>query len=628
MRRGFIGGCLFVSLSLGVLAAEPVVAVHVSELTQALATMTAHSQTPTGTGTTGYEWWTPWWHYFVMEESLKEALRSDGTAFVVVTDADISAGALLNADGTPRYPIVISLASEAIRDDEIEPLRAYVAAGGFLFVGASAFTRNPDGTARGDFALASEMGLHAATAGLDNWSLHSSFAKVGDHRLVAHIPSGTLLWRMPTTADDTSWGISPEHYRPLNHHFWQVRAGDATVVANLGTSPYIATKSYGLGRFIYHAAMQPLIGNGGPAPGMYAYGIFRNAIEWAFEAAGVPIVKVSPWPYPYNAAYIMRHDYENHQWEIGDIEASARNEHSLGARGDYYFCTGTLRDEMGNSVTAVAGLRNAVTLYGATIGPHNGGLSNPNNPNLAINEYEYWHWGLDEALDAHPAGYADGSEYARASLSIAFADIDRWLAGLTTDRRTYVSPYFNQTREGSFQIAEALGVTASGEQKLSPFPHWTLSTQTPGRRYSFVSLPVSDWFISDDVAQTMDEYHTSATVHALVDYYYGLGALINCYTHLGTYGGLPYDYLGYCATLPALWSANTASITDWWGRRSPVRLSSSCSAVGSTLVTTISVTGAMDPDTAIELAIPNWTTVADSLVVTLNGMPAGLDRSR
>ena len=63
-------------------------------------------------------------------------------------------------DGSPRYPILISLASEAIADNEIAPLRDYVATGGFLFVGSSAFTRNPDGTTRGDFALANEIGLH------------------------------------------------------------------------------------------------------------------------------------------------------------------------------------------------------------------------------------------------------------------------------------------------------------------------------------------------------------------------------------------------------------------------------------------------------------------------------------
>ena len=66
-----------------------------------------------------------------MPESVKEALHSDGTAFTVIGDSNISAGALLT-NGQPAYPILISLASEAIRDDEIAPLTNYVAAGGFL----------------------------------------------------------------------------------------------------------------------------------------------------------------------------------------------------------------------------------------------------------------------------------------------------------------------------------------------------------------------------------------------------------------------------------------------------------------------------------------------------------------
>ena len=77
-----------------------------------------------------------------MPDSAKEALRSDGTAFAVVSDADISAGGLLDANGLPMYPIVVSFAAEAVSDDEIAPLTNYVAAGGFLLVGSSAFTRN------------------------------------------------------------------------------------------------------------------------------------------------------------------------------------------------------------------------------------------------------------------------------------------------------------------------------------------------------------------------------------------------------------------------------------------------------------------------------------------------------
>ena len=53
----------------------PLVAIHVSEHTQALDS--------------GGAWYTSW-HYFVMYESLKEALRSDGTPFVEISDAQIA----------------------------------------------------------------------------------------------------------------------------------------------------------------------------------------------------------------------------------------------------------------------------------------------------------------------------------------------------------------------------------------------------------------------------------------------------------------------------------------------------------------------------------------------------------
>ena len=95
-----------------------------------------------------------------MPDSVKEALRSDGTAYEVRGRRGHQRGRLLAANGQPRCPIVISLASEAIRDDEIAQLTNYVAAGGTLLVGSSAFTRNTNGTPRGDFALANQMGVH------------------------------------------------------------------------------------------------------------------------------------------------------------------------------------------------------------------------------------------------------------------------------------------------------------------------------------------------------------------------------------------------------------------------------------------------------------------------------------
>src|SRR5262245_56219937 len=89
-------GIALVGLALAALPAraqvtQPVVAIHDSELTRALESMPASGATPTGAGTTGNQWWPTDWHYFVMPESMKEALRSDGTPFAVVSDANITA---------------------------------------------------------------------------------------------------------------------------------------------------------------------------------------------------------------------------------------------------------------------------------------------------------------------------------------------------------------------------------------------------------------------------------------------------------------------------------------------------------------------------------------------------------
>ncbi len=124
-----------------------------------------------------------------MPDSVKEALRSDGTAFTVVGDSNITAGVLLT-NGVPQYPIVISLASEAIRDDEIAQLTNYVAAGGFLLVGSSAFTRNTNGTTRGDFAIANQMGVHMVVPGLTNWTPTTRLPRLRITFWSADIPSG------------------------------------------------------------------------------------------------------------------------------------------------------------------------------------------------------------------------------------------------------------------------------------------------------------------------------------------------------------------------------------------------------------------------------------------------------
>src|SRR5208282_594749 len=172
-----------------------------------------------------------------------------------------------------------------------------------------------------------------------------------------------------------------------------------------------------------------------------------------------------------------------------DLESSASWESGHGVKGDYYFCTGTLRVEMTNDPAVIDSLRQAVTLYGATIGPHNGGLPDPNNSSLVLSNYDYWHWGPDEALNDSPPGYASGEAYAQTSVANSFNDAEGWLAGITNGIRSWAAPYFNGTRDASYNLLDQLGVKTAGEQKMSPFPHGTFSTQTAGKRYGFVSLP-------------------------------------------------------------------------------------------------------------------------------------------
>jgi hypothetical protein len=591
-----------------------------------------------------------------MPESVEEALRSDGTPFQVVGDTNIIAGHLLDSNGLPQYPIVVSLASEAISDPEIARFTNYVAAGGFLFVGSSAFTRNTNGTTRGDFAFANAMGVHMVNTNLSNWTQDGFFSNAISHQLVSHIPSGQLSWRMPYSAEDIPEGLSPSHPNNYYHLAWLVQAGDATVVANGGyffagnnNSPYLLVKSFGRGYFIYDAGMQPLIGHSAFDSGMYAYGIFRNAITWAFQSAKLSIPRLSPWPYPYDAAVEFRHDFEAFTNFIDSTEASAQTENSITnafgqpARGDYYFCTGALRTQYDptDQANEIASLKRAISLYGATISSHNGGLTNAQNPALGPFDYDYWHWGPDEALDLTnppPPGYPDGKTYALTSISNSFSDLRGWGLTNSSGLTEWASPNFNSTREGSKQILNQLGIATAGEEKVGPFPHWTLSAQTSGYRYPFLSLPVSDWYVGGQIGQGMEE-QTLDSVDAEVDYYYNLGALINQYGHSSSAGGtgitddgvttspeVQMEYVVHSMAKPRVWPANADILYNWWLKRSTVQVTPAGAINGNQVTTSMAIAGASDTNTAVEFFAPS--TNYTGLQVLTNGVSAGMARYR
>jgi hypothetical protein len=167
-----------------------------------------------------------------------------------------------------------------------------------------------------------------------------------------------------------------------------------------------------------------------------------------------------------------------------------------------------------------------------------------------------------------------------------------------------------------------------------------LSTLTPGKRYSLLTEPVSDWFVGGLVAQSLEPWHppgvqTSQTLHAGIDFYYGLGALINFYSHtlstgLGDAGQLVPDYITYSLNTnlhPRLWSANAASVYQWWLARSNAQISVACTTNGSQTIASFAIAGATDIKTSVELLIPGTNSVCAVLVFT-NGTLASTNAYR
>ena len=293
----------------------------------------------------------------------------------------------------------------------------------------------------------------------------------------------------------------------------------------------------------------------------------------------------------------------------------------------------------------IGSLRSAVTNYDATIGPHNGGSVNP-NCSRPVGDYQYWHWGPDEALDIE-----GGSNYASASVLASFGDIETWLTNVQNGPRVWAAPYFNATREDSYGLQEQLGIKISGDQKLSPFPHWTLSTRTDGKRYSFLSEPVSDWFVVGPdneqvyglVAQSLERWHppwvhSFVTLHNAVDFYYGLGALINVYSHSlstghtfssdeGDAGYLVPDYILYCTSAlfhPRTWAGNAKDIYQWWLERSPVQISATYTNSGGESITAIAIAGP-HTNTAVEVLVPGRAAFHGLVVHTNSGIASTND---
>jgi hypothetical protein len=126
------------------------------------------------------------------------------------------------------------------------------------------------------------------------------------------------------------------------------------------------------------------------------------------------------------------------------------------------------------------------------------------------------------------------------------------------------------------------------------------------------------------------------SVHALVDFYYNLGGLINLYSHtlstgLGQSGGLEPEYVAYSAKTnlhPRLWPVNAEDLYNWSVVRSNVQIAASYYATnGNQALTVLSIANATDPNTAVETVLPASGTLS-ALQVFTNNTLAGLNAYR
>ena len=121
------------------------------------------------------------------------------------------------------------------------------------------------------------------------------------------------------------------------------------------------------------------------------------------------------------------------------------------------------------------------------------------------------------------------------------------------------------------------------------------------------------------------ENHTSESMKATVDFYYNLGALVHIYGHSPSQSdNLQGEFVTYCASKgPRMWSANAMEIYDWWQARSSTVITPTYLISGNTITAQAAVTGAADPDTAVEMALLNQSNQGvGNIKVFIDGSPA------
>jgi hypothetical protein len=580
---------------------QPVVAINVSEHTDA-------------------NWGNTAWHYSAIYRMLEESFKSDGTPFVEVSDSNIESGGLM-VSGVPKYPILFSLASECVSNAEANQISNYVAAGGFVYVSSSSWTRYADGSTRTNFALSTQMGVTCSNSPTDDWAQVQYATRVADGRLVNDVPKNVQInWQLPLT-DHTICSLMPE----VGIHFaWATQPtsnNPAQVLMTTDGNVMLAVKQYFNGMFIYHSELAPLAAFSVYSPIDYEYMFFRQAVEWAFENQHIPLTRLSAWPYQYNSAFIMRHDMDISYSAVPWILSSAQAEHDLGVTGEYYIVTGDVRDAS-NSASLISLIQQAQSL-GAEIGSHNGGLNcTPWNSSLQYGDYLYYHWSPDEAYAYYPTGHVDGVNYATTSINMSLDDLQGWL-GQRPD--IWVAPNGQGFFEESMQLIESLGIKTSGEFDTSPYPNFAFSLSNLSKTYDVYEVPFSRWIASDGtVCQSMDEmaFYAPNDVQQLVDFYYNMGALVSPYSHASSDSWLPNQFLHDVLAKPYMWNTTPMELRDWGTQRLQIQSTElfKLNADGVNNLT-VTLTGSSSPNSSLDVVLPVNDNQISSLQVLLDGTP-------
>ena len=142
-----------------------------------------------------------------------------------------------------------------------------------------------------------------------------------------------------------------------------------------------------------------------------------------------------------------------------------------------------------------------------------------------------------------------------------------------------------------------------------------------------LQLPTSEWLPSSpdspDARARMERIPENQ-IADVVDFYYGMGSLINLYGH-PFYSNVPRleTYLDRAVSKGDVWFTTASQIGDWWKLRNAVAIAPDASAPGDRSQATVALSGAADPNTAVDITPAGLDpTAVTDVRVTIDGSPS------